>query len=237
MIINRLINKGNNRRGRWATKQDKAKEAEAAAAAAAQAAVQAAANVEGAGEEGEDGVATGAAGEGTEAGEESTAEESSAPVATPAPTRGGWRGRGRRGRGARLPPPPVKQHIPMYRWVSAVRSVTVEGPDEPVPIEDAMANASLVDDVDKKNGMDAAPIPNKSIVRETTTTFSVPPELMPIASSAALHGPPQPRTIPPCAVQGCKELRRYRLVGAKDPEVGACSAPHLSALQHLVSAK
>jgi hypothetical protein len=33
MIINRLINKGNNRRGRWATKQDKAKEAEAAAAA------------------------------------------------------------------------------------------------------------------------------------------------------------------------------------------------------------
>jgi hypothetical protein len=35
MIINRLINKGNNRRDRWATKQDKAKEAEAAAAAAA----------------------------------------------------------------------------------------------------------------------------------------------------------------------------------------------------------
>jgi len=229
MIINRLINKGNNRRGRWATKQDKAKEAEAAAAAAAQPA-----NADGAGEEGEDGVATGAAGEGTEAGEESTGEESSAPVATLAPTRGGWRGRGRRGRGARLPPPPVKQHIPMYRWVSAVRSVVVGGPDEPVPIEDAMANTSLVDDAEKKDAMDATSAPNKSTVRETMIAFSVPPELMPIAAS---QGPPQPRIIPPCAVQGCSELRKYRLVGAKDPEVGACSGPHLNALQHLVTAK
>ena len=233
MIINRLINKGNNRRGRWATKQDKAKEAEAAAAAAAAAAAQPA-NADVAGEEGEDGVATGAAGEGTEAGEESTGEESSAPIATPAPTRGGWRGRGRRGRGARLPPPPVKQHIPMYRWVSAVRNVAVDGPDEPVPIEDAMANASLVDDAEKKDGTDAASVPNKPTVRETTITFSVPPELMPIAPS---QGPPQPRTIPPCAVRGCTELRKYRLVGAKDPEVGACSAPHLNSLRHLVPAK
>ena len=233
MIINRLINKGNNRRGRWATKQDKAKEAEAAAAAAAAAAAQPA-NADGAGEEGEDGVATGAAGEGTEAGEESTGEESSAPIATPAPTRGGWRGRGRRGRGARLPPPPVKQHIPMYRWVSAVRSVVVEGSDEPVPIEDAMANASLVDDTEKKDKTDVEPAPNQPTVRETTITFSVPPELMPIAPS---QGPPQPRTIPPCAVHGCTELRKYRLAGAKDPEVGACSAPHLNSLQHLVPAK
>ena len=235
MIINRLINKGNNRRGRWATKQDKAKEAEAAAAAAAAAATQPA-NADAAGEEGEDGVATGAAGEGTEVGEESTGEESSAPIATPAPTRGGWRGRGRRGRGARLPPPPVKQHIPMYRWVSAVRSVVVDGPDAPVPIEDAMANASLVDVAEKKDGTDAAPAPapNKATVRETTLTFSVPPELMPIAPSQGLH---QPRTIPPCAVRGCTELRKYRLVGAKDPEVGACSGPHLNSLQHLISAK
>lgn len=234
MIINRLINKGNNRRGRWATKQDKAKEAEAAAAAAATtAATTQPANADGAGEDGEDGVATGAAGEGTEAGEESTGEESSAPVATPAPTRGGWRGRGRRGRGARLPPPPVKQHIPMYRWVSAVRSVVVEGPDEPVPIEDAMAKASLVDGTEKKDGADAAPVPNTSTARETTITFSVPPELIPISPS---QGPPQPRTIPPCGVQGCPELRKYRLVGARDPEVGACSASHLNSLQQLVSA-
>ena len=233
MIINRLINKGNNRRGRWATKQDKAKEAEAAAAAAAAAAAQPA-NADAAGEEGEDGVATGAAGEGTEAGEDSTGEESSAPVATPAPTRGGWRGRGRRGRGARLPPPPVKQHIPMYRWVSAVRSVAVDNLDEPVPIEKAMENASLVDDVEKKDGTDTASALNTPAVRETTITFSVPPELMPTAPS---QGPPKPRSIPPCAVQGCTELRKYRLVGAKDPEVGACSAPHLNALQHLVASK
>jgi len=233
MIINRLINKGNNRRGRWATKQDKAKEAEAAAAAAVAAATQPT-NADGAGEEGEDGVATGAAGEGTEAGEDSTGEESSVPVATPAPMRGGWRGRGRRGRGARLPPPPVKQHIPMYRWVSAVRNIAVDGLDEPVPIEDAMANASLVDDADKGDGTDVVSVPNKPTVREMTITFSVPPELVPTAPS---QGPPQPRKIPPCAVQGCAELRRYRLVGAKDPEVGACSAPHLNALQHLVSAK
>ena len=234
MIINRLINKGNNRRGRWATKQDKAKEAEAAAVAAAAAVVTQPANADGAGEEGEDGDPTGAAGEGTEAGEESTGEESSAPVATPAPTRGGWRGRGRRGRGARLPPPPVKQHIPMYRWVSAVRSIVVDSLDEPVPIEEAMANASLVDDAEKKDGTDAVSTLNKSTLREMTITFSVPPELVPTAPS---QGPPQPRTIPPCAVQGCTELRKYRLVGAKDPEVGACSAPHLNALQHLVSAK
>ncbi len=233
MIINRLINKGNNRRGRWATKQDKAKEAEAAAAAAAAAAAQPA-NPDAAGEEGEDGVATGAAGEGTEAGEDSTGEESSAPVATPAPTRGGWRGRGRRGRGARLPPPPVKQHIPMYRWVSAVRSVVVDSLDEPVPIERAMANASLADDAEKKNGTDTASALITPAVRETTITFSVPPELMPTAPS---QGPPQPRSVPPCAVQGCTELRKYRLVGAKDPEVGACSAPHLNALQHLVASK
>ena len=233
MIINRLINKGNNRRGRWATKQDKAKEAEAAAAAAATAVTQPT-NTDVAGEEGEDGVATGAAGEGTEAGEDSTGEESSAPVATPAPTRGGWRGRGRRGRGARLPPPPVKQHIPMYRWVSAVRSVAVDSLDEQVPIESAMANASLVDDVEKKDEADTASVLNISGVRETTITFSVPPELVPTAPS---QGPPQPRSIPPCAVQGCTELRKYRLVGAKDPEVGACCAPHLNALQHLVSSK
>ena len=213
MIINRLINKGNNRRGRWATKQDKAKEAEAAAAAAAAAAAQPA-NADAAGGDGEDGVATGAAGEGTEAGEDSTGEESSAPIATPAPTRGGWRGRGRRGRGARLPPPPVKQHIPMYRWVSSVRHPAVDNLDEPVPIEKAMANASLVDDVD---GTGTALALNTPAVRETTITFSVPPELMPTAPS---QGPPQPRSVPPCAVQGCTELRKYRLVGAKDPEIG-----------------
>ena len=81
---------------------------------------------------------------------------------------------------------------------------------------------------------DAALALNKATVRETTITFSVPPELVPTAPS---QGPPQPRNIPPCAVRGCTELRKYRLVGAKDPEVGACSAPHLNALQHLVSAK
>ena len=109
MIINCLISKGNNRRGRWATKQDKAKEAEAAAAVAA--AVQPA-TVDGAREEGEDRVATGAAGKGTEAGEDSTGEESSVPVATPAPTRGGWRDRGRRGRGARPPLRPSSSTSP-----------------------------------------------------------------------------------------------------------------------------
>ena len=52
MIINRLINKGTGKRGRWASKaKDPTPEAE---------------------EEGEDGAATGAAGEGTEVGEETT---------------------------------------------------------------------------------------------------------------------------------------------------------------------
>jgi len=83
-----------------------------------------------------------------------------------------------------------------------------------------MANANLVDDADKGDGTDAASVPNKPTVREMTITSSVPP---------------QPRKIPPCAFQGCTELRKYRLVG--DPEVGACSVPHLNALQHLVSAK
>lgn len=213
MIINRLINKGNNKRGRWASKQ-KEPTPEAAPPVPA--------------EEGAEGGAEGDATENAE-GEEATSDDDT-PAATvaPAPTRGGWRGRGRRGRGARMPPPPVRRHIPTFRWLSSVKMIEVEPLSESsMHIESQTASAAIP--AATSDGV--APRPP---TRETAISYSIPPELVTLMDGITVAPVPKAREVPPCAVDGCKSPRKYRLVGAKDPEIGACSAPHLGSLQHLV---
>jgi hypothetical protein len=214
MIINRLINKGTGKRGRWASKaKDPTPDPEE--------------------EPEEGGVATGAAGEGTEAGEgnetSSAAEDEPTGVVTPAaPTRGGWRGRGRRGRGAKIPPPPVRMHIPVMRWLSGIRDMAIDGPEEPT-------TADSKDGV--KQGEDAvmtsvtAPDLPKPVERETFLSFSIPPELLAFTAIDAPVPLPTPRTAISCAVKGCSLTRKYKLVGSPNPEIGACGMEHLANLQ------
>jgi hypothetical protein len=235
MIINRLINKGTGKRGRWASKaaKDPTPEAEKEVEKEADKEVD---------EEGEEGLATGAAGEGTEAGEgnesSSTGEEDVPGTVTPAPTRGGWRGRGRRGRGARLPPPPVKMHIPVMRWISGMKDLSIEGPSEPIPIESGEnkdgtgADTPNVSEKPEK----AKPTPNPAD-RESILSFSIPTDLLPIVSlSTEENTPPKPKVIPKCAVSGCQQSRKYKVVGGNDPELGACGMAHLSQIQKSIVA-
>lgn len=207
MIINRLINKGSGKRGRWASKaKDPTPEPD---------------------EEVEDGaVATGAAGEGTEVGEgnESTTSAEEEPVQATQPSgRGGWRGRGRRGRGARLPPPPVKMHIPVMRWLSGMRDIVIEGPDEPMDAEPPESQTIT---------------PAVPVEREPYMSLSIPADLLPIVNLGALNDDSlRQRTIPNCAISGCSQLRKYKVVGGADPELGACGMAHLKTLQSAISTK
>lgn len=215
MIINRLINKGTGKRGRWASKaKDPTPDPE---------------------EDGEEGgAATGAAGEGTEAGEEnessSAAEEVPTGAVTPAPTRGGWRGRGRRARGAKLPPPPVRMHIPVMRWLSGMRDIVIQEPDDQIQ----------VDPTDMKRGEDAgittatasAPDqPKPAAEREPFLSFSIPPELLAVTVIEPPPPLPSPRNAISCAVKGCSLTRKYKLAGGPDPDIGACGMDHLKRLQ------
>lgn len=219
MIINRLINKGTGKRGRWASKaKDPTPEPD---------------------EEGEDGgAATGAAGEGTEAGEAnettSAGEEEPTGVVTPAaaPTRGGWRGRGRRGRGARLPPPPVRMHIPVMRWLSGIRDITIAGPDEPIEVD--ITDIKRGEDAGTNSTTATAQAPDQPKVqteREPFISLSIPPDLIAITTIEEPVPPPPSKPAPKCAVKGCNLSRKYKLVGSPDPEVGACGMAHLTTLQ------
>lgn len=237
MIINRLINKGTGKRGRWASKaKDPTPEADKETEKEAE--------KEGDEEGDEGGIATGAAGEGTEAGEgneSSTTGDDDVPGTTApvAPTRGGWRGRGRRGRGARLPPPPVKMHIPVMRWVSGMRDLTIEGPSEPIPIESVEnkdgTGANTSNATEKPETVKPAPNPAD---RDSVLTFSIPNDLLPFVSlpTGEENTPPKPKVTPKCAVSGCQQLRKYKVVGGNDPELGACGMAHLSQVQKSVVA-
>ncbi|CAG7853360.1 SubName: Full=Uncharacterized protein {ECO:0000313/EMBL:CCA74803.1} [Serendipita indica DSM 11827] len=229
MIINRLINKGSGgKRGRWANKQAaKEKEKEPTPEG------------EDAGED--EGEPTGAAGEGTEAGEgnETTSgaeeeEENGPTTGAGAPQRpatrgrGGWRGRGRRGRGARLPPPPVKMHIPYMRWISGMRDIVVED-DSLKPGTEPSTTAGTVDE---SGSAEERPVPKE---KEPYISLSIPTELL-AATSISDPEPPLPaKAASTCAVQGCNQARKYKLVGSPDPEVGACGMAHLTTLQNSVS--
>lgn len=216
MIINRLINKGTGKRGRWASKaKDPSPEGD---------------------EEAEDGAATGAAGEGTEAGEgnESTSNADEEPIGavTPAKTRGGWRGRGRRGRGAKLPPPPVRMHIPVMRWLSGMRNITIAGPDEPIQVD--ATDLEPGKDAETTSATATAQDPDQSkpkFERETYISFSIPPELISSTAIPEPAPPPASKPTPKCAIKGCDLVRKYKLIGSPDPEVGACGMAHLDALQ------
>ena len=216
MIINRLINKGTGKRGRWASKaKDPTPDPE---------------------EDAEDGgVATGAAGEGTEAGEgnesSSTAEDEPTGVTTPAPTRGGWRGRGRRGRGAKLPPPPVRLHIPVMRWLSGIRDIAISGPDEPTQLHSTDGEDTPMNNV---TASDAVPDKPKQAERETFISFSIPPELLAVTAIEPPAPSPTPRIAIRCAVKGCSLTRKYKLVGSPNPEIGACGMEHLAKLEATV---
>ncbi|PVG01948.1 hypothetical protein CPB86DRAFT_28437 [Serendipita vermifera] len=214
MIINRLINKGTGvKRGRWPAKtKEPTPEAD---------------------EEGEDGAAaTGAAGEGTEAGEanesSSSAEEEQPGTSTPAPVRGGWRGRGRRGRGARLPPPPVKMHIPVMRWISGMRDIVLEDRDEPIQVDptdfEKDKNPTATDQASSTQ-------PKPNVEKEPFISLSIPNELISATLIEEPIPPPAPKKIPQCAVSGCSLQRKYKLVGSPDPEIGACGMEHLTKLQ------
>jgi hypothetical protein len=216
MIINRLINKGTGKRGRWASKAkdptpDPEEEAE------------------------EGGVATGAAGEGTEAGEgnesSSVAEDEPTGVVTPAPTRGGWRGRGRRGRGAKIPPPPVRMHIPVMRWLSGIRDIVIDGPEDPIQA-DSKDGVKQGEDVTMINA--TVSDPPKPVERETFISFSIPPELLAVTVIDTPVPLPTPRSAIRCAVKGCSLTRKYKLVGSPNPEIGACGMEHLVNLQSSV---
>jgi hypothetical protein len=216
MIINRLINKGTGKRGRWASKaKDPTPDPEE--------------EVE------EGGVATGAAGEGTEAGEgnetSSAAEDEPTGVVTPAPTRGGWRGRGRRGRGAKVPPAPVRMHIPVMRWLSGIRDMVIDEPDDPAQA-DSKDTVTQGEDVTMTNA--TASDPHKPVERETFLSFSIPPELLAVTVIESPEPPPTPRTAIRCAVKGCSLTRKYKLVGSPNPEIGACGMEHLASLQSSV---
>ncbi|KAG8831276.1 hypothetical protein FRB91_006624 [Serendipita sp. 411] len=219
MIINRLINKGTGaRRGRWANKV--AKETKEPTPEADE-------------EVDEAGEPTGAAGEGTEVGEnESTSngEEDPPPQATTqAPTRGGWRGRGRRGRGAKLPPPPVRMHIPVMRWLSGMKDIVIEGPDEPIQVDSIATEESTTTEK-------AAEVKLKSPSdQESFISFSIPTELLSVTTIEAPNSLPAQKRVPQCAVKGCQQARKYKLVGSADPEIGACGMEHLSRLQGTVA--
>jgi hypothetical protein len=217
MIINRLINKGTGKRGRWASKaKDPTPEPDEDA------------------EEG--GAATGAAGEGTEAGEanESTSagEEEPTGVVTPAPTRGGWRGRGRRGRGARLPPPPVRMHIPVMRWLSGMRDISIVDKDEPIEVDITDIKRGQDAGTDSTTATAQAPEqPKVPVEREAFISLSIPPELIAITTIEEPTPPPPSKPVPKCAVKGCNLSRKYKLVDGANPEMGACGMAHLATLQ------
>ena len=215
MIINRLINKGTGKRGRWVSKAkdptpDPEEEAE------------------------EGGAATGAAGEGTEAGEEnestSAAEDVPTGVATPAPTRGGWRGRGRRPRGSKVPPPPVRMHIPVMRWLSGMREMVIQDSDDQIQVDGT--DFGRGEDVGMTTATALAPDqPKPNVEREPFLSFSIPPELLAVTAIEAPTPRPTPRNAIGCAVKGCSLTRKYKLVGSPDPEIGACGMEHLKSLQ------
>ncbi|KAI0639282.1 hypothetical protein C8Q77DRAFT_1080396 [Trametes polyzona] len=106
-------------------------------------------------------------------------------------------------------PPPT-----MYRWVSRAQPVPKAG------------------DAGTEDGQ-----PEKTMVLSFSVPISVLPaaqtdasgDAMKVDSTAATAAPPLPRETPRCDVQGCTELRKYRLV--RDFQKGACGLSHLKALE------
>lgn len=99
----------------------------------------------------------------------------------------------------------------MYRWVSRV---------QPIPkTEEEEGEATPADE------------------KKTVLSFSVPVSALPPADENAMQvetgaavPPGFPQTTPPhCDVQGCGELRKYRLV--RDFRRGACGMSHLKVLE------
>ncbi|KAJ3916769.1 PAPA-1-like conserved region-domain-containing protein [Lentinula edodes] len=114
--------------------------------------------------------------------------------------------------GSSVPPAPAPM-IPMFRWVS-----TTVLPDKttlsPSPNDDALAPVSVVE--------------SPSQERRVQFSLAIPAAFLPPENSAPL---PLTEIRPPaiCAVSGCGDPRKYRLV--KDWKIGACGMAHLKVLE------
>ncbi|KAJ3875132.1 PAPA-1-like conserved region-domain-containing protein [Lentinula edodes] len=111
--------------------------------------------------------------------------------------------------------------IPMFRWVSTTVLLPTETsttPDKttlsPSPNDDALAPVSVVE--------------SPSQERRVQFSLAIPAAFLPPENAAPL---PLTEIRPPaiCAVSGCGDPRKYRLV--KDWKIGACGMAHLKVLE------
>lgn len=133
---------------------------------------------------------------------------------------------------------------PMFRWVSTSYPVPVASSETKHIVE----GREMVG-IAKVNMADAGMAQNMEIEPTTATTlsehdaasaipaqekhmrlyFAVPTAFLPLSDQVAPPPLPEPRPPAICAVSGCQDPRKYRLV--KDWKIGACGIAHLKVLE------